>query len=879
MSDFDEREYQTVILAALLHDVGKLLHRGNKNPRYNFKHEKASAKFIEYFKHKLINDPLYDIELVKILIACHDKDITRSAVLSEPYLQGSADDYKKRVWKMIRIVRIADSYSCSEREIGKLDRERTLPLESVFSYAALCNTRRLGGRYRLNPFKPMTAFPEQIATLEDSDINDFIDQFEQNIACRKDFSLFGSFDDVLNTWLNILHEFMWSVPSDTRYKHDISDISLFDHLRSTAAIAACLYKRHLAALDSGNNLDSQNEFVLIGGDFSGIQNYIFDITNRGSGGASKRLRARSFFIYLFTEAAIHKILHVLKLPLVCNVFSAGGKFLILAPNIDGTERAIADAKSQIEKEIHETYFAQFAFLMSWIPINRFRAGLGIKQFFKTAAVMFHALESEKVCKSRHVLYRDGCWNNEGFRATKLYESYKGNEDCPVCGKGPSTHEEDKDDEGRVVKSCFLCFRDKIFLGQKIPKCNYIAFAKGPVTPDEEERGRKIVLFHDRRDGDESKESYYVELLEGHVYNQDYYLVYNVGHANSQASVAITRQVPLEKYYANYVLLDKNDRVETFERIAELSRWERDAVKYGSDLLGVLKADVDNLGLIFNKGFEIRSAAEEGLPASDRKTVSRFLTLSRMLELFFSGWMKEVMSDGRRDKLVEELSGIEGIDKERFIKYLESAQIDFKNIYTVYSGGDDLILFGPWETVILFSIYLNQQFRKYTCNNDDITLSAGLSFIKPKQPISWGIRKADELLKVSKLKKDRLSFFGTTIRWNLLTKLINFFLFVNDKMVDDNSRINSAFVNRLLSYHRLSKLFVDEGRIEGLKYVSLLNYDLGRNIFKKDTENMQFKVIEAYNIFQGLINENINEQSLMYNLKVPIYWVLYRNRRG
>ena len=129
------------------------------------------------------------------------------------------------------------------------------------------------------------------------------------------------------------------------------------------------------------------------------------------------------------------------------------------------------------------------------------------------------------------------------------------------------------------------------------------------------------------------------------------------------------------------------------------------------MLGVLKADVDNLGLIFSKGFEDPRKIEKDLPDVDRKTVSRFLTLSRMLELFFSGWMKEIMSENHKDKTIKELLSMEGIEEESFENYLKGEQIDFGNIYTVYSGGDDLVMVGPWETMIIFSIFLNKPPRR------------------------------------------------------------------------------------------------------------------------------------------------------------------------
>jgi CRISPR-associated protein Csm1 len=240
---------------------------------------------------------------------------------------------------LIKIVQRADSYSCAERDVEQQRRReielRKVPLDSIFSNVNLEIKEPYGDenlRYHLQSLHPLSSFPESFKALSDNEIQELIDKFKRSIP---KFSDLKNFDDALNIWLNFLEKYTWAVPSDTRY--ETSDVSLYDHLRSSAAIAACLYKRHIVAIEKGKNFDRLNEFVFIGGDFSGIQDYIFDITNRGSGGASKRLRARSFFISLFSEVTIHKILHALGLPLVCNLFSAGGKFLLLGPNVTGIE--------------------------------------------------------------------------------------------------------------------------------------------------------------------------------------------------------------------------------------------------------------------------------------------------------------------------------------------------------------------------------------------------------------------------------------------------------------------------------------------------------------------------------------------------------------
>ena len=69
----------------------------------------------------------------------------------------------------------------------------------------------------------------------------------------------------------------------------------------------------------------------------------------------------------------------------------------------------------------------------------------------------------------------------------------------------------------------------------------------------------------------------------------------------------------------------------FEHLAHISK--------GANKLGVLKMDVDNLGLIFSKGFdELDKDGESGM------SISRMSTLSSQLDLFFSGFINNMASD-------------------------------------------------------------------------------------------------------------------------------------------------------------------------------------------------------------------------------------------
>ncbi|NQS88676.1 type III-A CRISPR-associated protein Cas10/Csm1 [Patescibacteria group bacterium] len=891
----NQREYQSVVLAALLHDIGKFLQRGNAE--YQGTHENASGMFFEKFEPKLKNDNLYDLELVKFLAKYHNPKIKKELVLKDDYCKNKSEGEKEKTWKFVTLTKDADSYSCKEREIKQPKRKghgrEVAPLDSIFSQIILekkNNHQQIKEetdsqpgyyRYRINLINPLSSFPKRMTALEKNEISNYVKTFEDNLP---DFSKLTTFGSVLTLWLSLLEQYTWCIPSDARYEK--SDVSLFDHLRSTSAIAACLFKRHVLPISEGEKtLKRKNEFILIGGDFSGIQHYIYDVTNKGSGGAAKRLRARSFFITAFVETTIHKILHRLDLPLTCNLFSAGGKFLLLAPNINDprineVEKNLKDLRAEISEEILNTFFNQFTFTLSWIPIKGFKEEFKIYNFFKTADDIFYELEKEKFKKSKSVLISKGKWDIEKFKATEIYKEYKGREDCRICGKGPAIYQDED------IKTCFICKRDKSVIGEVLPKTKYIGFGKG-YLPDKENQKDPIRIFHHNKEREEDFD-YYIKLLtEEEIKDKEFYLIYNIMKEDERKEVS-EKEASLRKYLANYVP-KKNGKIESFEELAKCSLWEdkNRVEKKGSELLGILKADFDNLGLIFSKGFEIPSEEEKKLPDRDRKTMSRYLTLSRMIDLFFSGWMREVMEKNDKKQLISSLGELENIeDKKRLKRYLDRDEINFSKIYTVYSGGDDLVLVGPWETMIIFSLFLNIEFRRFTCNNDDITLSAGLAVAKPKHPIAAGIREANELLEKSKREdKNRITLFGTTVEWEQFPELMGFFLFLNqalNKINKDNPKekapITSGFVYRLLEYHNMATEYFEEERVEGLKFLSALSYDIDRNVIKRDRAgNIKEGKDEALAL-QRLMNMTEKKNSLIYNLKIPVFWALYRNRK-
>lgn len=103
--------------------------------------------------------------------------------------------------------------------------------------------------------------------------------------------------------------------------------------------------------------------------------------------------------------------------------------------------------------------------------------------------------------------------------------------------------------------------------------------------------------------------------------------------------------------------------DTFEQFAE----QADGIKR----IGVLRADVDNLGTTFVYGFQRKNG--DGKYA----TLSRAATLSRQLSLFFKCYINELL------------------EKEE------------RKVAIVYSGGDDVFLVGAWNDVIAACVDLKK----------------------------------------------------------------------------------------------------------------------------------------------------------------------------
>ncbi len=180
---------------------------------------------------------------------------------------------------------------------------------------------------------------------------------------------------------------------------------------------------------------------------------------------------------------------------------------------------------------------------------------------------------------------------------------------------------------------------------------------------------------------------------------------------------------------------------------------------GISRLGVLRADIDNLGKAFVNGFESEKNKDYYV------TLSRTATLSRKLSIFFKRHINGILKEGSY--------------------FLNADDSNERNIAIVYSGGDDVFVVGGWSDVIGFAVDLYEAFDGYS--QSTLTISAGIGLFPEKYPVSAMARQTQELEEMSKSNpgKNSVTLFSKEGCYDWHT-------FINDVLEDKYRTIQEFF---------------------------------------------------------------------------------------
>ncbi|ADD26995.1 type III-A CRISPR-associated protein Cas10/Csm1 [Meiothermus ruber] len=582
---------------------------------------------------------------------------------------------------------------------------------------------------------------------------------------------------LLMNLLGIFQELLWNVPSDTQGE---PDVSLFDHLRLTGAIAAALWAYHdgKATVEALRD-ETPEKFLLVLGDLGGIQGHIYRIqgAQTGVGGLAKRLRARSLEVSLAAEALGLELLQRTGFTPLQRIMSAGGKFYLLLPNTEAVHRALDAVRQGWEAWALQ----QGATLLPFLAAHPFAPG-GFRAFSEVLKAAHQKLVEAKLKPLSSQLSTPYLTSG----STSLRP-------CRACGVRPA--------QSATDELCHGCERDG-HMGRLIPKRTEIGFfPQDAPRPHYRFPAWQVALeaspahtLRTRPDFTPAAHPWEVRLLAGHIPTLADALRQGRWRDLAEYQAWAKEQGLWEEEEEGR----KADDPLTLAELAEFST--------GAKYLGALMLDADRMGEAFATGFK----DEEG---QDSSSPSRIASLSRMLELFFAGEVLELIKNPQT--YAKRLGWDELKAREKAARY--------PLIYSVYAGGDDLFLLGPWDVLLEFALDLQALYREFT-QHPALTLSGGFVLVSPSLPIpllAEAVQEAEQAAKNA--GRNRLHLFGQGVPWDELRNLLPWVRdFRRHLEAEGKAGLSSALAYRLL---RLWRGHQDEDEARRMRYKPLLAYAL------------------------------------------------------
>ena len=341
-----------VTIGALLHDIGKAIIRASGERKT---HSQLGADFLR---------PFCDIsEAGEAVVRCvryhHGRDL-RGAHLTP-------DDLAFIVYEADNLAAGIDR---RDRDDGTaafgFDPERTL--ENVFNVFDGVKRKSYFPLQSLNAALPMNMPVADRPLASRGKYAGIVETLSANFKEMPPQEMKG------NELLRILEDTLSYAPSSTA-KGEVCDISLFDHVKITAAVASSLlrYMQQHGIADYKNfcctrGLENRKKDTLlfISADFSGIQKFIYRVQTKG---AMRMLRGRSFYLTMVMEHIIDEILEKLSLSRANLIYSGGGHFYMMADNSEETKKILEEAFRSVNDRLLHDYGTSLYVAAGWVPFS------------------------------------------------------------------------------------------------------------------------------------------------------------------------------------------------------------------------------------------------------------------------------------------------------------------------------------------------------------------------------------------------------------------------------------------------------------------------------------------------------------------------------
>lgn len=762
-----ERQIKLVI-GSLLHDIGKIVYRSGDGRNH-------SQSGYEYLKEEA---GIEDKDILNCVRYHHGSNL-KSARLE-------MDDLAYLTYFADNIAAAADRRESLDAEEGF---DKQMPLASIFN---LLNGNHGSSHFahQVLDMKNGINYPTDKTVLMDGQ---FYGRIVRNIT--DNLKGIAITEEYLNSLLTVLEANLTYIPSSTS-KREQADISLFDHLKVTAAVAQCMeqyfsangIKDYRQAVISGAKaLYDKKMFLLYSMDISGIQKFIYSV---GSKGALKGLRARSFYLEIVMEHIIDELLTEMGFSRANLIYSGGGHCYILLPDTADIKQKLTEYESRTNRWFMERFGIALYIAGGYAECSandlKNEPGGSYSGLYQKMSRMIAGKKSHRYGAAEII-------------ALNSRKEKEGERECKVCRRVAKLNGEDK---------CSVCSALERMSGGILYRDFYTVLTEEKEDALPLPGGRYLVAV--------TKE----ELLKW--MDTDQYV-----RCYTKNDVFTGRHVTTKLWVGDYSTGD------TFEQFAEKAE--------GIRRIGVLRADVDNLGTAFVRGF-VRKNGDEGYA-----TLSRTATLSRQLSLFFKCYINGILEKGEDDSL---------------------GRAGKRNAAVVYSGGDDIFLVGAWNEVIEAFIDLKKSFGKFTQNT--LTISGGIGVYPDKYPVNLMAEEVAELEDCSKHMdgKNAVTIFaeGHTYSWDtFLEKVLGEKLKVVRDFFEISEDRGKAFL-----YHILELLRNEEGRFNRARYVYLLS-----RMEPEEQKSRQQK--EAYRLFSQKMYQWAGDEEDRKELITAIYLYVYDTR--
>ena len=630
-------------------------------------------------------------------------------------------------------------------------------------------------------------------------------------------------------------------------------ISFYDVVKTAAAMHDCL--------ECG---EPENPFLLISGDFSGIQETIYTIH---SSGALKTLRARSFMLELLTEHIIYEIQQATSSERYSLIYSGGGSFSLIVPNTERNRMATNDFGQVINTWLLEQFGIQLFLALHCEPLSA--DNLKENEYKDTWDLIGNKLGKQKQRKF---------WQSDSFKVLfhpKMPVHVENWEACQITGRDdlPKAEMVNLPGVGRVSKLAYRLWR----LGDLLTEISGVVRLNE--SKDDYRRGTLLFPTHQRSPNgfqytvykvidQRSQESDYearwvVNSWDLNKYDENTYPLLFGKYVRSVSELPNEAQEQEREKYRNdnegREMLNLSGATASFSGLAKAAQ--------GSELIGCLRMDVDDSGNFF--------------PQSDLNLglgIARSSNLSRSLNLFFKGYLNQICNMHLGADISSADYPLDITDKKQ--------KKSGRDVSIVYAGGDDLFIVGAWDDVAELAFDINVCFKAFTCQNPAVHLSGGVTLHKPKFPLYQMANMAKRAEVVAKSNKGTIIgasknslalFYSTELKtrnilldkrikkekgeypaWNLTSDRIaiasNWEEY--EEVIDLTKKLQASYSNLPHGFYRklfeTLKIWQEDGKL----YIPMLRRILRQN------------------------NQLHLEKSLLQHIKqlhIPLHWIEYLNR--